>query len=823
MFAKHMMLEIHGGWSRAEDKKSFRIDFKNALDGDVEYPLFPDKPEVTQFNNFNLRSGGQHVWTSIIQDAFLARNMRTTYIDYEAYTPCHVFINGNYWGIYEIREKADEHFVESNYGVDADDIDLMNGWTTLAGTDTGFVNLYNWLMSHDPGGDTFYDYFAERVDVQNYVDYYIGEIYYQNIDFGGAYWGQNNIKFYRDRNGGKWRHIMYDLDGAMGWFGGSVYDNFIDLIRNPAAPSMNSQIFDRMLDNEAFRIYFINRFADLINTVFQQYHMEAEMETLTEELIEEIPRQIDRWGAPYSTINWLNYTEGILNYNSARISPARYQIKESFDLTQQRFITLDIQPPGAGYIQVSTIIPQTHPWVGVYFEDVPLQFTAIPNPGYTFSHWSAVDVIPDDEEINQSVTVFLNSSDLFEANFTGSPAEAEIIVTEINYNSENTANSGDWIELFNNGTNAIDISGWQLSDATGTNILHVPVQTILEANAYIVFTADVKQFKSMHPDVINVIGDFGFKLNNDADTLILTALNGDIIFSVAYADNADWPQGADGTGRTLELKNYADDLNDASNWFDGCMFGSPGSAYAPCSEPLVFSEINYNSADTADAGDWIEILNTSPASVDMSLWKFADKNDTIVYQIPTGTLLSSGERIVIANNTTLFGERHEEVTPLATNFYFGLDGAGEELRLFDANGVIRFSAIYNDASPWPAEADGGGKTLELVDASGIMNDASNWFAGCPEGSPAIAYDPACGMLNFIDQPDVTVWVYPNPADNYFIVHVAGLPTDNCRLSFLDITGKELFAQSLKPNQHTTIYRNHISAGLYLLKIQYDDT
>lgn len=821
LFAKQMMLEIHGGWSRAESKKSFRIDFKNALDGGVEFPLFPDKPEVTSFNNFNLRSGGQHVWTSMIQDAFLARNMRTTYIDYEAYTPCHVFLNGVYWGIYEIREKADEHFAESNYGIDADDVDLMNGWTTLAGTDTGFVNLYNWIMTHDPDADAFYNYFADRVDVQNYVDYYIGEIYYQNIDFGGAYWGQNNIKFYREKNGGKWRHIMYDLDGAMGWFGGSVYDNFIDLIRNPASPSMNSYIFDRMLDNETFRIYFINRFADLINTIYQQEHMEAEMEELTNALVDEMGRQIDRWGAPYSVINWLNYTEGILNYNNTRISPARYQIKESFDLNQQRFITLDVQPPGAGYIQVSTIIPQEHPWEGVYFEDVPLQFTAIPNPGYTFSHWTPVDVIPDAEEINQSVTVFLNSSDLFEANFTGAAVEVDIIVSEFNYNSENTANSGDWFEIYNNGSDAVDISGWQLSDATGTNIFHIPVQTILEADAYLVIASDVAQFKNIHPDVINVMGDFNFKLDNDADTILFTALNGDAIFSVAYADNAGWPHGADGTGRTLELINYDGDLSDALNWFDGCMFGSPGTAYTPCNEQFVFSEINYNSADTADAGDWVEILNTSAATVDMSLWKFADRNDTIVFQFPVGTLLSGGERIVIANNTALFNERHADVTPLATNFYFGLDGAGEELRLFDADGIIRFSVIYNDAASWPIEADGGGKTLELANVHGVMNDASNWFAGCPEGSPAAAYDPTCGVVTYVGEHNISVLVYPNPADDYFIVHVNGLTMDDCWIALLDITGTEIFSERIKSNTDKTFYRKNLPAGLYFLKLQFD--
>lgn len=822
LFEKQMMLEIHGGWSRAESKKSFRLDFKNTLDGELVFPLFADKPEVTAFSNINIRNGGQHVWYSIIQDAFLARVMRNTFIDYEAYNPVHVFLNGTYWGLYEMREKADEHFVEGNWGNNADDIDLMNGYSVLEGSDSAFVNLHTWLMDHDADDPDFYNYFADRVDVQNYVDYYIGEIYYQNIDFGGAYWGQNNIKFYRDRTGGKWRHIMYDLDGALGWFGGSVYDNFINIIRNPAAPSNNSEIFDKMLDNETFRIYFINRFADLINTIWQTGNMEAEMEDIRSQLINEIDRQADRWGPPYNPVTWTAYTQWILDYNTNRITPARYQIKESFDLTQQRFVTLEVSPPGAGYIQISTIIPKNLPWEGVYFEDVPITITAIPNPGYTFSNWTAVDVIPTAEEENQSVTIFLNSSETFTANFTGAAIEPQIIISEINYNSENSASSGDWFELYNNGSDAIDISGWEVADATGTNVFHLPAQTILEPDNYLVISGNSENFSAMYPDVENVVGDFHFKLNNDMDRIALVALNGDTICNVLYADSSGWPQGADGTGRTLELTDYSGDQDDPANWFDGCMFGSPGTAYSPCDEILVVSEINYNSADTADAGDWVEILNTSSGTLDMSLWKFADAYDSLVYQIPPATILPAGERLVIANNTSLFSERHPDIDPLTSNFMFGLDAAGDALRVFDNNGVIQFAMIYSDETPWPAEADGGGKTLELVDVSGIMNDAANWFAGCPEGSPLTAFDPDCGVVTFIDDVAISVRVYPNPADDFVIVNFETSESIPYSIELWDMLGNVHFRKTIFASGKYVLNRNDIAAGIYFITIRGED-
>lgn len=60
-------------------------------------------------------------------------------------------------------------------------------------------------MALDPASEAFYNKFETNVDVENYIDYYIGEIYYQNVDFGGYYWGVNNTKLWREQNGGKWR------------------------------------------------------------------------------------------------------------------------------------------------------------------------------------------------------------------------------------------------------------------------------------------------------------------------------------------------------------------------------------------------------------------------------------------------------------------------------------------------------------------------------------------------------------------------------------------------------------------------------------------
>lgn len=811
---KDMSLEIHGGWSRAEAQKGFRVDFKNKYDGDLEYPLFGGKPDMGPINNFNIRSGGQHVWTYKIQDSFLAKVMKDTHIDYEEWQPTMLFINGQAWGLYEIREKADEHFVESNYGYDNDDVDLLNPWYVLNGSDTGWINLYNSLFALTPTSDAFYNKFEQYVDIENYTDYYIAQIYYQNVDFGGYYWGNNNTKVWRLRDGGKWRFIMYDLDGAMGYFGSVPGDNYIELTRNPAYPSSYSMIFDRVLDNMDYRDYFVNRFADLINTIYAPANMEAILMEMRDSIITEIPHQVERWGAPNeATVDY--YVDNVLSYNNSRKNLARNHINTSFDLDGQRTVTLSVEPPEAGYIKINTIIPDVLPWSGIYFDGVPITVTAVANPGFTFSNWEANALLPTGST-DISVTVNMDESEPFVAIFNGAAAEPDIVVSEINYNSNSDYEMGEWIELFNNGVTAVDLSYWQLQDGSGAYTYHFPGAVKLEPGDYLVVAQDVDKVTAIHPDVTNIIGGYFFDWNNEGDIIRLADAGGTVHMEMQYSSATGWPQGADGTGRTLELKSPDLDMNFGSNWFDGCISGSPGTEWLPCSDDIVIGEINYNSALATDAGDWIEIWNTSSTAIDLSGWKFVDNNDSLAFEIPDGTTLTPDARMVFIKDLVNFVTRHPDVENYAGTFAFGLDGSGEELRLFDASGKLQFTMIYSDAAPWPAEADGGGKTLELTDPSGRMNEASNWFAGCPEGSPGTAYVDDCLLSVEEMLSQEIVHVYPNPANGWVIIEWSGELNAQCVIT--DASGKQVYTQSGNMAPYQYLQTNTWSAGLYQIRI-----
>ena len=813
---KDMSLEIHGGWSRAEAQKGFRVDFKNQYDGELDYPLFGAKPEMGEINNFNLRNGGQHVWSYKFQDAFLAKVMKETHIDYEEWQPCMLFINGAPWGLYEIREKADEHFVESNYGIDNNNVDFLNAWGALNGSDTGFVNLYYQLMALDPASDLFYNKFETNVDVENYMDYYIGEIYYQNVDFGGYYWGVNNTKLWREQNGGKWRFLMYDTDAAMGFFGSVPSDNYIELTRNPSYPNAFSQIFDRVVDNIELRNYFVNRFADLINTIYKSEYMDPIMYSMRDSIATEIDHQVEVWGAPtIGTVDY--YVDYVLDYNVTRRSTARTHINTSFSLAGQRSITLSVEPEGAGYIKINTIIPGVSPWTGIYFDGVPVTITAIANPGYTFSNWEANELIPLGST-DAILTINLDESEPFKAIFNGAAIIPELMVTEINYNSNNSIDAGDWVEIYNNGAIPIDLSEWNLMDRSDAYFYNIPFGTQINPGDYLVIAENIEKFNIIYPDITNVIGGFYFNFDNSGDAIKLFDLGNNEIFNVQYSDSLSWPKGADGTGRTLELTTPGADPNDPSNWFDGCLRGSPGTYYTPCENDIVFGEINYHSSAATDAGDWIELWNTTTFDIDISGWKFVDDEDTLLYTFLPGTILNANERFVVANDLTKFDDRHAFITNVTGPFLFGLDGGGEELRLIDNAGVIKFTMLYDDILPWPLEADGLGKTLELLDATGKMNEPDNWFAGCPEGSPANEYDPDCLVNINENNSNLNISIFPNPANESVFINIELNNQNTITLIYSDNSGIVLQKQEFNSSETIEIKRNNIASGIYWIKI-----
>lgn len=434
-FEAEFDLEIHGGWSRAEAQKSFRVDAKSIYTGEIEYSLIERKPHITSYNNFNLRNGGQHGLSDRLQDAIMSRLAQGTEIDRMGYQPCIVYLNGSYWGLYGIREKLDEHYVESNHGVPSDEVQLMNRDGSLVGSSAHFTDSYDIIMNTSTASDDFVEIFSSRFDLDNYIDYFVFQTYIQNRDWLGIDWGLNNVKLWRqDTIGATWRYMMYDTDFAFGLYGGNIYQNYIDRARNPTAPNDHSELFDHVLDNDDFMCRFTNRYDDLINTTFQSTNFDATTDELKAALAPAIPDHIANWSSqmgPYSFTSWSNAVNSIKSYNANRIATSRQHINQSFSLYGQRDVDLDAYPSGAGAITINSITPEL-PWEGVYHGGCPINAQATPHFGYVFSHWTSNDGNYNNEG-DDSLEILLNTNTELVANFDTCSAVIDVdIVAEGN-------------------------------------------------------------------------------------------------------------------------------------------------------------------------------------------------------------------------------------------------------------------------------------------------------------------------------------------------------------------------------------------------------
>ncbi|MDA3853855.1 MAG: lamin tail domain-containing protein [Bacteroidales bacterium] len=198
-------------------------------------------------------------------------------------------------------------------------------------------------------------------------------------------------------------------------------------------------------------------------------------------------------------------------------------------------------------------------------QGIPLNLQAIPSPGYVFTGWKEINTV--DAEIDLTLDEAFTLTATFAQSEEG---YTPLVITEIMYHPIDNEEE-EWIEIYNPNSTPVDLSLWQLKDAGVNNLYVIPQGTTVDANNFYVICHDIQEFKRIYPDVTNVVGSFGdgnmgFKLSNSSDNIFLIN-DADILEDqVNYSDSNPWTSVADGSGPSLQLKDYNLDNNEAINW-----------------------------------------------------------------------------------------------------------------------------------------------------------------------------------------------------------------------------------------------------------------
>jgi len=471
-------LRIHGKSSRHFGKKPLRLYFRREYGASrLEYPLFASG-EVQSFKRLVLHSGGQDWqfthemnWTLMRNDLVAALALQ---LDAHAARcqPALLFINGEPWGIYQIRERMDRHFLADHYGTDSadflEDPQLLDRQAVPGRGDEDWDQFLEFVGAHDLADPANYAYVQTQVDVAGFIDYNILQIYIANID-----WPFHNVEQFRPRvQGGRWHWVFWDTDQGFGAYPSSVNADLMDRVLDddhPETGGRDTLLLRKLLENPAFFEQFLSRTADLLNTTLAPPSVIAHIDALAAELEPDISYEALRWT---SSVNWQSSVEELRDFAHHRPDFVRQHIVDSFGLSGTAGAAFNPPVSGSGSVAVNGRLVQDLPWQGVYFQGIPIHVTAAPAPGFRFAGWEPGD-LPPNPAITLTVSAPLTITPRFEAvgaaslpfMLKGDDVPRPGDVTFAGYRmGEDSHVTGDCLELLVRRPGGVDLRGWRVTD-----------------------------------------------------------------------------------------------------------------------------------------------------------------------------------------------------------------------------------------------------------------------------------------------------------------------------------------------------------------------
>ena len=386
-FTQDVGIRIAGDSTRTHLQKSISIYGRDIYDKNVTLPymFFPD----TVYSSIKLRNGGNRNDKVMFTDAFLEELAEDRNISIQRSTPCIMFLNGEYWGIYNIRERYKEEFFSNHYGVREDNIWMVDGNVSRIGEDEA-QEAYQFMLAMvkecDLSYEDVYDMMCSIIDVQSLIDWYCINLYVGNTDVtlehNIALWRtiETEKSIYGD---GRWRWMIFDMDNSL------AADSDISWLKNDGL--MVEPFIISLMENEQFRKQFCITFMDLANTNYAYETVHAKLTEWEEIYQEQIVKTNQRfYGENYDEETFHSYITEIDDFFKNRFPHAMEGLAYAFDLAGELdTIIVENNDIDGGIVTVNTAqLDGYEQWSGQYFTDYPIVLTATPKEGYRFTGWS---------------------------------------------------------------------------------------------------------------------------------------------------------------------------------------------------------------------------------------------------------------------------------------------------------------------------------------------------------------------------------------------------------------------------------------------------
>mgnify|MGYP002628082938 CR=1 FL=1 len=393
--------EIHYPIFRAKDRDGFqRLIIKAAANDN--YPFSPPA------------GGGAHVIDAYVHSLSQLADLR---LDERSHEPCVMYVNGLYWGVYDIREKVDDlDFTDYYYNQGEGDVDFIKTWGGTwnefnSGTANEWAPLVTFITTEDMTDPANYTYVKSVYNTGSLIDYFVLNSYVVTTD-----WLNWNTGWWRGVNPNgdkrKWRYILWDNDASFG-----EYINFTGIPDiSPEADPCNPEtigdpggqghvpILNALMNNEEFYNDYVSRFVDLSQTYFSCEYMVHHLDSLTEMIAPEMQGQVDRWGG--TVAGWQANVQTIRQFIEDRCAALNSGMLDCYDVTGPFPLVVEVQPPGAGWVQFNTIEMTEFPWEGTYFGNLDIDMQANAYGVNVFSHWELNNHVLTDYFVDTAAFTF---------------------------------------------------------------------------------------------------------------------------------------------------------------------------------------------------------------------------------------------------------------------------------------------------------------------------------------------------------------------------------------------------------------------------------
>ncbi len=793
-FAIDCGLRIFGGASRRPDrspKHSLRLLFKGIYGPTkLRFPLFADST-VTEFDTISLRGNYNNSWihwdSGQRRRAMMIRDQwaKDTTLDmgqlgtHGSYF--HVYLDGLYWGIYNVVERPSAPFAASHMGGDKEEYDALNSGAAVDGTTAAWSAMMA-AVSQAASNPALLPQVYDHLDVDNLIDYMLMNFYGANHDWDNHNWyaARRNVP------GGQWRFFSWDAERILEGVG----DNRT-AVNEPSKPSGVHQTLQRIPE---YRVLFGDH---------AQRHLFANGSLTPEKAAERFTERVDfiesaviaesaRWGdyrrdvhpavnGPFELYryeqHWLPEKNRLLSSYFPRrtdLAVAQLRSRGLYPRTGAPVFSQhggEIQPPFA----LSMALPDGQDGMILYTLDgsdprVPVSGAVLPGA----NEYVAPVVLEGRAVVKARTLDGENWSALVEAVFTPPPSYDGLTISEIHFNPIE-GGAVEFIELANLSADAIDLAGVSISDAVECRFV---TGHALEPDATLVVVGDDLAFRERYPDV-DPAATFIGNLANSGERIVVTAPDGSEILSVEYDDGDYWPLVADGFGRSLVLADATADPSEAHAWRGStALGGSPGTldaANGPVG--LRISEVLASVDDGLMQA--IEIHNGSDDTIVLEGWYLSnrrgDEGDLRGFRFPAARAnIPPGGYLVVE------GSEFEAA--------FRLSALGDDvyLSLFDDDG----SVVFLQGVDFSAAEAGVSFGLWETSTGSRFTAMSRRTLGGPNAAPLVGpvviheiqYHPQDGGVEFVELRNLSGEAV-DLGDDWSLAGVRDVGLDDGRFTF----------------------------------------